>query len=874
MPDESAYREALQLLDDPSTSESDKEALLFEVHRWNANNPELAAKINQEGFSKPTDEAKKRNALNRKALTQMASGGAPGGNAPAMAALSEEVQQFEQQFPEDLGMGKFQVTPNTEHELGTEPWITEARQAQVAEEAEKQGQGPKYNSQLETLSQLDDPRLVRPPEYTNREDASYSIWDIVPAVMGGRAEAWHEPSVEEFRTAKRAEIGDSVDALDDNSEEYRRYADEQWVREYDSAKRDRRPVFRQSIKARKLQGSGIWGALPTNALSEFARDPAGTARTVAEEALGASTAAASKFDDTALLGAGKAATRMLGGEKAAAEAERAAERSDVGATIGAVGGAFTPEAPANLAAAAVYKGAKKLLPKMGGLGRTAAGAAAGAAGAAADVEGSKAVRDISGAPPAEDVDLLMSMGLGGLLGGGLHGVGEFAGSRVARRRDPTVSPSASAWTEADRYGVKPGLTGGIKPPKRTEAIMREAAAAGRDPIEMQAERVMPGMKSAALQKELAHEASPTVTELEEFFNSPEGMKRVNAQRVVDVARKELRILKESAAYASKPRDVEALSGFISDLERSARSGGGPATLNAREVQDAIDGMEARFAPELGFTSKRANSIMQELYRDLFAVRDQFRGAPLDTLAVRLGPPAGTLETPGGKLDARQEVTGLSALMHKRALEHEGMEGFRDVAGLPPRQSGQAPKAQQQIVGKEKGPPGLQMSSAQQTDFKRKIMQFKRMGDAEAPQRDAALSDLASMAGLDKELENIAALTAGENLKRLLQPGNTPLYVGPGGLGLGSVGTVQRLGARLDPAQKALAEEFSPKLLEFLVALRRTGPVRPPLGSPMQPFALRGGAAGAKATNLLTDEDIGNLQALLRTRGQTQPMEER
>lgn len=92
--DETDYREALGLLDDPSVSDQEKETLLSEVQRWNASNPELATKINQEGFSKPTDEARATNAKNRQVLTQMAAGGLPADQG-TMAALSSEVQKLD-----------------------------------------------------------------------------------------------------------------------------------------------------------------------------------------------------------------------------------------------------------------------------------------------------------------------------------------------------------------------------------------------------------------------------------------------------------------------------------------------------------------------------------------------------------------------------------------------------------------------------------------------------------------------------------------------------------------------------------------------------------------------------------------------------------
>lgn len=786
--------------------------------------------------------------------------------------LAGQAREFRPDKPQAMEPAEepVEVVPDDTPLPGEPAFITEHRRRKRAAEAEAKPKGPPIDENLETLSKINDANHARPSEFSNRENANYSLMDLVPMVMGGNAEAWHEPTIDEFRIATKAEHGDRVNAMDENSMEYRKYADQQWVEAYDAARSGGRPIFRQSMAERRLRGPGTWGALPTNVFSEATRDPLGTARTVAEELTDLSTGAADAFAETAMVGIPQAITRAFAPKKAA-EAKKRADRSVLGSAGGTVAGIFSPLSLPNLVASGTYRAAKAI-PKVtagveaGGLARTLSAGAAGGAGAATDVLGRRTL----GGEETGDPVLQILLGMGA--GTGLHAGGEaINAARQARRgipRDPrqAVGEEGRVFREADRYNVEPTLFG---PPKASPELAEMTRKAGGidEAIELQSERLAPQIKAAGLQEEMAHQGSRAAIELEEYFVSPEGLKRVSAAPVLRVADTLLdRMVNRQTGqlYAgANEADVNNLRKFVSRL----RSSEGPVSMNAREVHDEIQGLREKFhllPGEKASLSAGGKGIVKELERALLGVRDQFKGAPLDPLAYRVGRP-GQREHPGGRLRLEKEVTGLSALEHERAREHETFQRLKSRAGLPEEElrAGARPI-------EETGPWQPNMTEDEDLRLLQTISSYGKPG-ATRRRRDQALEALARVGGPGavKDLDSLRGLAAVKNLDTYLRGGQTPLYPGGEGIGLGSVGTVQKLAGRTDPQQRALAEEImSSGLGRVLIAMRKGEPAA--LAAPFLPhqaFAMRGGTAGTRAEMLMTSEDIRNLKKLLGIYGQ-------
>lgn len=831
---------------------------------------------------------------------------------------------------------------------GEDPVASKMRQAQQMKELETQGVIlPKEDPSLDNLSKLKDDRYYRPSEYSNKESQSYGLMDMLPMVVGGKAESWNEPTLEDFRTEKRAEYGDGVDAWDESSGAYRKYADEEWARAYDNAVANKRPIYRQAVKMQQFQTPG-WGALPNPAgiLEGMKSNKGGALRTLAQEGLDASVAAAGAFDDNAMFGAAKGATRLLGNPDAADAMEATQKRSQVGAAIGGTVGAFAPSAGANRVAGGVYNVLKRAAPESA-LMRTAAASAAGAAGSAAQDVGERTVREFTGADTRPETDAVRTMLLGGLLGGTLHAGGEGIDRMVRSRRGlasgrEMISDAGQVMRDADRYGIEPSLIGSPKVPQGVAELRREAASAGRAPAELQADKMLPRMKSAALEAELAHDKAPGAQALEAYFNSPEGLKKVSVKPVTDTAEAMLKDLVNPDTGRPFPdvdeADIRNLKDFVGRLY-SLQSGGATA-LNARQLHATIEGLRERFNLVPGqrpVLSSRGQRIVGELEHSLLKVRDQFKGGTELTYRVADGT----------------EVGGLSALEHQRASEHQRLADFKESAGLPkdkltqqaaliPQgkvaippvelrhawdEGGEAALPPVQVFedqggrtliqgkgrlkqavkeGQESIPatvvkgaspmrpdetrgtdlrlsqvdqeglfPQPRMSGKEAGKFKETLMAYKRM-DARSPERDAALQSLAQMAGHEKELEGLAANTAAENLDRFLRQGTaSSVDVGQFGIGGFMRTKAQNVGIRTDPLQRRLAAEpqtpISDRLLEFVKTLRKQGPKaaarqqaghgRPKL-APFEGLPLRGGQAGARAEQMLTDEDILNLKSLL------------
>lgn len=790
--------------------------------------------------------------------------------------LAGQAREFRPDKPQAMEPAEepVEIVPDDTPLPGEPAFITEHRRRKRAAEAEAKPKGPPIDNNLETLSKINDANHARPSEFSNRENANYSLMDLVPMVMGGNAEAWHEPTLDEFRTAARAEYGDRVNSMDENSMEYRKYADQQWVEAYDAAKAGGRPIFRQSMAQRRLRGTGTWGDLPTNVFSEAVRDPLGTARTVAEEAIDLSTGAADAFAETAMVGIPQAITRAFAPERAA-ETKKRANRSVLGSGLGAIGGIFSPMSLPNLAASTTYK-VGKAIPKLaagteaGGLARTLSAGAAGGAGAATDVVGRRAVNAATGGPqPADDPVLQILLGMGG--GAALHGTGEGINAvRQARRgipRDPrqVVGEEGRVFREADRYDVTPTLTGPPRAPPKLAELTRRSGGID-EAIELQSERLLPQIKAAGLQEEMANQGTRAAVELEEYFVSPEGLKRVSAAPVLRVADTLLdRMVNRQTGQlfaGANEADVNNLRKFVSRL----RSSEGPVSMNAREVHDELQGLREKFhllPGEKASLSAGGKNIVKELERALLGVRDQFKGAPLDPLAYRVGRP-GQREHPGGELRLEKEVTGLSALEHERAQEHDALQRLKSRAGLPEEElrAGARPV-------REKGPWQPNMTEDEDVRLLQTISSYGKPG-ATRRRRDQALEALARIGGPEakSDLDSLRGLLAVKNLDAYLRGGQTPIYAQGEGLGLGSVGTLQRFAGRTDPQQKTLAEEIMLSGLGRVITAMRKGEPQA-LAAPFLPhqaFALRGGTAGTRAEMLMTNEDIGNLKKLLELHG--------
>lgn len=306
--------------------------------------------------------------------------------------------------------------------------------------------------------------LEAPPEFTPAVPQGLDFWgtlehvrNTLPDNVGGRAQHYYEPGIEQFRRDAAPILGDRVLRLDESSEEYKEYADKLWKDIYLKAKAENRPVVRESYKNH------------TGAVEKGIH--------YGEELLGGLGSAAMGAGDTALLGLPGKATDAIGATSKEGR-DAVAGAFPMSNALGELGGAILPQSIPNMAgrgaafAGSQIPGVAKIAKGLGtGL---AADAARGAVSGGVQGAAAGAVAQ-GGLNLAHDTDLSSGVDDAALLGGGLGGVGGLLGGAMSRegrnlRKDSPLG-------EAEKVGARTSVATGLAPGPRIEQLRDEARAA-------------------------------------------------------------------------------------------------------------------------------------------------------------------------------------------------------------------------------------------------------------------------------------------------------------------------------------------------------------------------------------------------------------
>jgi hypothetical protein len=442
---------------------------------------------------------------------------------------------------------------------------------QVIEENEKVQEvyDAQYDQSLPTMSKLRE--YGRPAEYQGERHpdtgATMGLATGVSAppgvgVLGASGPGiaalhpirWQEPSLEEFREDMRG-TGWDVDQLDQNSREYKLYADKQYAKAYDDAVKSGTPIER-------------------SAFTDFAR-----AHPTAGNALDALQAAGYGAEQMLDFGAASRLNEM------AYPADRLQrerlESSHPWATFGgALGAAMLPVAPATRLGGAAAESAAGTAERFG-LGpfgrRLAAGIAGGAAAGATQAAGEELVGSATGGPidARRAIERTVTSGaLGGVFGAGFGALGYGASAwNQALRRAPKGAGVGADLTRAERYlnEGKP-LTGGIvglKTPDQLKALRVQAQQQG-----------LPSAQVA-----VAKEVTP------HLLDTAEGIVRRRGELVSELRGQLLRYSRQAAADYDEAvnRVADDLEAFATaeqaDVARSTTAVAGRARANAQAIAD-------------------------------------------------------------------------------------------------------------------------------------------------------------------------------------------------------------------------------------------------------------------------------------------------
>ncbi len=348
-------------------------------------------------------------------------------------------------------------------------------------------------------SQTGDKALYRPPEFVP-PNAPFST-----ILKSSRVE--FEPTVDQFRASVAPQLGPRVLDLDENSSEYKAFADKQWAQKYDIASKAGFPITRK-----QYMNTDSWTGKAASALY--------TARDKAETTL---TGIASGLTG----GTGPEAIAALTGDTDQLREQNA--RNPLTNIVATFVGAFNPAS----AASRLTAGAKGLFPA---LGQTAKGAAVLGAGVGA-VEGIGAgvghtVGNIATGQEAIDEGSVAPAVTGALLGAPFgaagHKLGELAGGavRALRRNIPQLPVAEAAGVETSatsRLKAPPWMRGYIDEAQR----LSEESAIGGTPktaVQVAAEANAPkvarqaGSRDAAIKarhdaEKLSYQLDPQVRDL-------------------------------------------------------------------------------------------------------------------------------------------------------------------------------------------------------------------------------------------------------------------------------------------------------------------------------------------------------------------------
>lgn len=377
------------------------------------------------------------------------------------------------------------------------PLVPKPRESLVAPEPTEPVEKQRVkNPKLPSASKSEED--YRDPEYV----PDTGIGSGIPREFGGNLEAWDDPTIEDFRRKVGPFLikrGIDPNQVDEGSDEFRSFADQEWVRVYDSAKATGKPVARlkymndpewrkNASTAAKLTGSAIKGITQgTRGLVSGAYGYL-EGRTIP----GASTIVSDDMQRLREVIPGKPSqdTDTLGDEQRALR-----EQYPVSNTVGTLLGAVDPRSLGSHIVAATGKrlAGSGLLTRAAGQGLV--GATTGAVGSAIGDTVEQGSNIAAGHQNAYDAQQTADKAkISALLGGGLGTTGEFlaAGANAARE---AILPSAER-IPAEAGGFTFGF-GGIKPPPNVKAAIGKAEGLGVSPESVLAEDIAPRVANAS-----------------------------------------------------------------------------------------------------------------------------------------------------------------------------------------------------------------------------------------------------------------------------------------------------------------------------------------------------------------------------------------
>lgn len=265
---------------------------------------------------------------------------------------------------------------------------------------------------------------------------------------------WFEPTLDEFRRDMRGQ-GWDVDKLDQNSDEYKTYADVAYAQAYDDAVSKGIPITR-------------------SAFTKFAQE-----HPTINKALDAVESALYGAESTLAFGIPSRANEKVNPSEKLAR-QRVVAEHPVANTLGAIGAAFVPAAPANVAGGAAARGAESVASRLGFsklATKAVTGGVAGSAAAATQSAGQDAVDMASGEKPPSVASAATRALISGMLGFGLgSGLGVMQRGAEARmdnlRENSPVGPDLKR--AEDWAGAHTTVSGGMSTPDRVRALRAQA----------------------------------------------------------------------------------------------------------------------------------------------------------------------------------------------------------------------------------------------------------------------------------------------------------------------------------------------------------------------------------------------------------------
>lgn len=626
--------------------------------------------------------------------------------------------------------------------------------AAYLKQIEEQGEADKLNT---GAAGIDDAL----PSASKRTDL-YAPPEFIPRGVGlmdaATAGYFEEPPLGVVREALRGKLGPAADDLTEESDQYKRFADALWKSTYEEAEKTGRPVVRI-----QYMNTDDW---------------VGKAAQLSARALGKALPVAAGIDRS--LTGGLASEALAGGIDTAAGREvvrsgmhESAEKNPWLTGTGAVLGAL---APGGLVGRTYSTTAGAIAKPGAGLARRLAGSVVG--GAATGAVGSVApdlVQNLGEAAFASNPrykkpgdimgDATASAGVGAALGpvGELIGTGAARGVRAIRE-----SRRGAALADLEEAGMTTGgLLGANKSDKLAE-IERNAARAKRHPEDVMVDPVAEGVGAEALRRQ-EETLARLAAEKQQYFLGA-GRREMPATKILDQVNDEIAgLTRNGNPLPGRENDVRMLMDWRRDLSGSSRR------MNAEQLLTTIEGLEELAKKGGDHNPAPFKRVLEAAMR----MRDDF-------------PKPGEAAMRKGDISAEGN---LSAMMMRHDVELQALRARNEGAGLP-----RTLKPRPEAEGAP-GPAKPQLTQNEDSTFRNTIAKYRRADTREA--KDNALVELASGAGLENELKQIAGSNA---LKEIREASRMRSVFGSQGtMSLYSGNPLEVLALRADPALRALSK---------------------------------------------------------------------